>query len=90
MSHQNFKLTIIIPFIYFFLVLPLTSHARQFIEKDHIVIDLLSGVEWLRCSTGQTWDGTNCYGEIARLNFEEIKDFLITERVDLTIIGPVF
>ena len=74
MSNQKFKLKNFIPLIYILLVLPLASHARQFIEKDHIVIDLLSGVEWLRCSTGQTWDGTNCYGEIVRLDYEEIKE----------------
>ena len=66
--------------IYFLLVSPLLffslkfANARQFIDKEHIVIDLLSGVEWLKCSTGQTWNGSECYGEVIRLDFEQMQE----------------
>ena len=46
------------------------ANNAQFIAKDHIVIDLQSGVEWLRCSVGQRWDGAQCVGEIVKLNQE--------------------
>ena len=29
-----------------------------------------------RCSTGQTWNGRECEGQIVRLNFEEIQEAL--------------
>ena len=50
-----------------------TASSSQFIAKDHIVIDLRSGVEWLRCSVGQQWSGTNCIGEIVKLNHKMVK-----------------
>ena len=46
------------------------ANNAQFIAKDHIVIDLQSGVEWLRCSVGQRWNGAQCVGEIVKLNQE--------------------
>ena len=66
--------------IYLLLISPLLffslkfANARQFIDKEHIVIDLLSGVEWLKCSTGQTWNGSECYGEVIRLDFEQMQE----------------
>ncbi|OUU46605.1 MAG: hypothetical protein CBC12_10960 [Candidatus Puniceispirillum sp. TMED52] len=47
--------------------------STQFIMRDHIVIDIKSGVEWLRCSVGQSWDGETCIGKIVKLNHEDIK-----------------
>ena len=35
----------------------------QFLVRDHLVIDLRSGVEWMRCSVGQQWNGTSCDGK---------------------------
>lgn len=46
--------------------------AAQFIKRDHLVIDLLHGVEWLRCSVGQSWDGSGCSGKAIRLNHEAV------------------
>jgi len=48
--------------------------SSLFIPRDHIVIDLNSGVEWLRCSVGQNWNGETCTGEIVKLNHENIKE----------------
>jgi hypothetical protein len=47
--------------------------SGAFIARDHIVIDLTHGVEWMRCSVGQTWDGTSCTGDIVKLNHDAIK-----------------
>ncbi|MDC3311545.1 DUF1566 domain-containing protein [Alphaproteobacteria bacterium] len=56
-----------------FLITPSFAKNSQFITKDHIVIDLASGVEWLRCSVGQRWNGSNCTGEIIKLNQELVE-----------------
>ena len=69
-SSINFFICVFLANIIF---LPLNSFSRQFIERDHIVIDPLSGVEWLRCSTGQTWNGKECTGQVVRLNLSDIK-----------------
>jgi hypothetical protein len=47
--------------------------AGNYIARDHLVVDLRFGVEWLRCSVGQIWNGTTCVGEIILLNHEEIE-----------------
>ena len=49
------------------------GQAAQFIARDHLVIDLLHGVEWLRCSVGQTWDGSSCTGKVLSLDHAEIE-----------------
>ena len=73
-SSKNFLFFLfLINFIFNF---PILSHSRQFLERDHIIIDLKSGIEWLRCSTGQTWNGKECEGQVVRLSFEEIQDAL--------------
>ena len=69
-SSINFFICVFLANIIFF---PLNSFSRQFIERDHIIIDLLGGVEWLRCSTGQTWNGKECTGQVVRLNLSDIK-----------------
>lgn len=51
-------------------IAPALANNAQFIAKDHIVIDLHSGVEWLRCSVGQRWNGAQCVGDIIKLNQE--------------------
>lgn len=51
--------------------------STQFIMRDHIVIDIRSGVEWLRCSVGQTWNGETCTGEIVKLNHDDIEKAIV-------------
>jgi len=46
--------------------------SNNFLARDHLVIDLQSGVEWMRCSVGQVWNGETCSGEPIALNHEEI------------------
>ena len=48
--------------------------AANFMTRDHLVIDLRHGVEWLRCSVGQTWTGESCEGQILTLNHEQIAE----------------
>jgi hypothetical protein len=44
-----------------------------YVIKDDRVIDLRSGVEWLRCSVGQQFDEGNCEGEVLRLSQDEVR-----------------
>ena len=76
MIYSSKKILFFILLINFTFTFPTLSYSRQFLERDYIIIDLKSGVEWLRCSTGQTWNGKECEGQIVRLNFEEIQEAL--------------
>ena len=49
----------------------------QFLARDHLIVDLKSGVEWMRCSVGQQWNGTSCLGEIIRLNHEDVAKAIV-------------
>ena len=44
--------------------------ASKFMTRGQIVIDLEFGIEWLRCSIGQRWNGENCIGEILQISVE--------------------
>ena len=48
------------------------ANAANFITRDHLVIDLRHGIEWLRCSVGQVWDGTTCIGEVMTFDHDQI------------------
>ena len=48
------------------------ANAANFMTRDHLVIDLRHGIEWLRCSVGQVWDGTTCIGEVMTLDHDKI------------------
>ena len=54
------------------LALPLHADAANFMARDHLIVDLRFGVEWLRCSVGKVWNGTTCVGEAVRLNHDQI------------------
>jgi len=55
----------------------------QFLARDHLIIDLQSGVEWLRCSVGQRWNGAGCDGEIVRLNHDDVAKAVVTANEQL-------
>ena len=38
-----------------------------------IVLDTVTGLEWQRCSLGQTWDGKTCTGEAAARNWNQAR-----------------
>jgi hypothetical protein len=49
------------------------AFAANFMARDHLVVDLRHGVEWLRCSVGQVWNGTGCTGNVITLDHEQIE-----------------
>ena len=51
-----------------------TQDDGAYIVKDDKVIDLRSGVEWLRCSLGQQFDEGHCIGEVLRLTQDEVAE----------------
>lgn len=50
-----------------------TTWSSTFMKRDHLVIDLQHGVEWLRCSVGQVWNGETCEGKVITLDHDQIK-----------------
>ena len=44
--------------------------TSRFMTRGQMVIDLEIGIEWLRCSIGQRWNGENCIGEILQISVE--------------------
>ena len=48
----------------------------QFYTKEHLVIDLYTATEWMRCSVGQRWDGETCNGKIVNLNHMQMDEVL--------------
>ena len=66
------------PYICFLSVLVFSPFSDMYAEDDtsrfmtrgQMVIDLEIGIEWLRCSIGQRWNGENCIGEILQISVE--------------------
>ena len=44
----------------------------RFVTKEHIVVDLEHQIEWLRCSVGQRWNGSQCSGNIVNLSLDMV------------------
>ena len=44
----------------------------RFVTKEHIVVDLERQIEWLRCSVGQRWNGSECSGNIVNLSLNMV------------------
>ena len=51
-----------------------TANSNRFLSKGLIVVDLQNGVEWLRCSVGQSYINGSCDGEIIQFRFDEISE----------------
>ncbi len=56
-------------FLSFLIIYPIfeinaEDKTSRFMTRGQMVIDLEIGIEWLRCSIGQRWNGENCIGEI--------------------------
>lgn len=49
------------------------AQSGTFMERDHLVVDLRYGVEWLRCTVGTVWNGETCVGQPVRLSQEQAK-----------------
>ena len=50
-----------------------TSH---YLVREHIVVDLRSGLEWLRCSVGQIYNQGMCEGEVLQFTYAEIPEVI--------------
>ena len=59
--------------------------SGHFMVRDHLVIDLQHGVEWMRCSVGQIWNGTDCEGVAVRLTQEGVARAIVIANAQL---GP--
>ena len=43
--------------------------ARRFVVQDDEALDANSRLVWMRCSAGQSWDGTTCSGHVRKFDF---------------------
>jgi hypothetical protein len=59
--------------------------SGHFMVRDHLVIDLQHGVEWMRCSVGQIWNGTDCKGAAVQLTQEDVARAIVIANAQL---GP--
>jgi hypothetical protein len=59
--------------------------SGHFMVRDHLVIDLQHGVEWMRCSVGQIWNGTDCEGVAVQLTQEDVAKAIVIANAQL---GP--
>ena len=49
------------------------SQGGSFMTRDHLVVDLRFGIEWLRCTVGTVWNGETCVGQPVRLSQDQVK-----------------
>ena len=59
--------------------------SGHFMVREHLVIDLQHGVEWMRCSVGQIWNGTDCEGVAVQLTQEDVARAIVIANAQL---GP--
>lgn len=80
-------------FVFFFMSVgiltadPLPTHAQEttFVAKGPIVIDVLGGLDWMRCSIGQVWENDTCVGSALLVPFASVASLI--ERAERNI-GP--
>ena len=53
-----------------------SGQAEQFYVREHLVIDLYTGTEWMRCSVGQRWNGETCIGKNVNLNHNQMDEVI--------------
>ena len=52
--------------------IPPSTPTSQFIQHNNgTVTDTATRLVWMRCSLGQTWDGTACQGDVQLLNWQQ-------------------
>ena len=47
-----------------------TPASRYTLNADGTAVDKRTGLMWMRCSLGQTWDGTTCAGNAVTFNWQ--------------------
>ena len=52
--------------------------SGNFLAREHLVIDLQNGVEWMRCSVGQVWNGSGFEGKELKLSQEYLSKQLLS------------
>ncbi len=52
-------------------LIPATLSSERFDVAAGTVADTDTGLTWLRCSLGQTWDGETCAGEVTSYRWQE-------------------
>lgn len=52
---------------------PVQAQETTLVAKGPIVIDVLGGVDWMRCSVGQVWDNGTCAGAALLIPFGSIE-----------------
>jgi hypothetical protein len=57
--------------------------SGHFMVRDHLVIDLQHSVEWMRCSVGQIWNGTDCEGVAVKLTQENVARAIVIANAQL-------
>lgn len=50
---------------------PSTPDSRFTINNDGTTTDNTTGLTWMRCSLGQTWDGSSCTGSAASYSWQQ-------------------
>ena len=57
---------------------PLSAQAEEptFVVKGPIVIDVLGGLDWMRCSIGQVWENDTCVGSVLLVPFASIDSLI--------------
>lgn len=51
--------------------------SGKFMVRNHLVVDLQNGVEWMRCSVGQFWNGLGCEGKAIQLTQDEVAKAIV-------------
>ncbi len=59
--------------------------SGNFMVREHLVVDLQNGTEWLRCSVGQVWDGAGCKGKAMRLTQDQVAKAIVIANEQLGI-----
>ena len=59
--------------------------SGNFMVREHLVVDLQNGVEWLRCSVGQVWNGENCEGTAMQLTQDEVAKAIVIANEQLGV-----
>jgi len=52
---------------------PVSATIGQYQVNNGLVTDTKTGLMWMRCSAGQTWDGSMCQGEPVRVSSDNAK-----------------